>query len=108
MSIGSQQEVRAPSRRPRLPTKTAPTDSVAASTVRRGAGRLAASRAARLAPLAGVLLGLVALPTGASAALVEPPPLPHIFTVFPDRDFVSVEGYDPGENLTASGSCATA
>jgi hypothetical protein len=46
------------------------------------------------------MLGLVALPAGASAAIVEPPPLPHIFTVFPDRDFVSVEGYGPGEALT--------
>jgi hypothetical protein len=47
------------------------------------------------------ILGLVALPAGASAALVEPPAPPHIFTVFPDRDFVSVEGYGPGEALTA-------
>ncbi|MEA2249338.1 MAG: hypothetical protein QOH46_3867 [Solirubrobacteraceae bacterium] len=58
------------------------------------------SRRACLGSVTAAFLGLAALPTGASAALVEPPPLPHIFTVFPDRDFVSVEGYDPGEALT--------
>jgi hypothetical protein len=49
--------------------------------------------------LAGAVVALAVTPAGASAALVEPPPLPHLFTVFPDRDFVSVEGYHPGENL---------
>ena len=43
---------------------------------------------------------LAALPSGASAAIVEPPPTPHLFTVFPDRDFVSVEGFAPGESLS--------
>jgi hypothetical protein len=50
--------------------------------------------------LCTALVGVAALPAAASAAFVEPQPLPHISTVFPDRDFVSVEGYDPGEALT--------
>ncbi len=63
-------------------------------------GRSGRSRAGRLAALGGAVLALAAVPAGASAAIVEPPPLPHIFTVFPDRDFVSVEGYDPNESLS--------
>src|SRR4051795_7838264 len=57
-------------------------------------------RAARLAALGSAVLTLAVVPSGASAAIVEPPPMPHVFTVFPDRDFVSVEGYDPGERLS--------
>jgi hypothetical protein len=63
------------------------------------APRLARSRSARLGALAVAVAALAVAPSGASAAIVEPPPLPHIFTVFPDRDFVSVEGYNPGEQL---------
>jgi hypothetical protein len=36
---------------------------------------------------------LAAIPAAASAAFVEPPQMPHAPTVFPDRDFVSAEGY---------------
>src|SRR3954462_10083800 len=54
---------------------------------------------ARLAVLAGAAAALAVAPGAASADIVEPPPMPHVFTVFPDRDFVSVEGYEPGESL---------
>jgi len=63
-------------------------------------GRRGRCRAARLAALGSAVLTLAVVPSGASAAIVEPPPMPHVFTVFPDRDFVSVEGYDPGERLS--------
>ena len=42
---------------------------------------------------AAAALSLAALPAAASAAFVEPPQMPHAPTVFPDRDFVSAEGY---------------
>src|SRR3954451_14597445 len=54
---------------------------------------------ARLAVLAGAVAALAVAPGAASADIVEPPPMPHVFTVFPDRDFVSVEGYRDGEAL---------
>ena len=64
-----------------------------------GAEPLGLPRGARLAVLASSVAAL-AVASPASAAIVEPPPLPHVFTVFPDRDFVSVEGYGSGEQLT--------
>jgi large repetitive protein len=90
--------------RTRARTRTAgePTNVVittgARGTATKG-GRLGRSRTARLAALGGAVLTLAIVPSGASA-FVEPPPLPHIFTVFPDRDFVSVEGFAPGESLS--------
>jgi hypothetical protein len=36
---------------------------------------------------------LAAIPAAASAAFVEPPQMPHAPTVFPNRDFVSADGY---------------
>ena len=87
-------------------TRTAgkPTHVVITTGARDGAptkgGRLGRSRPARLAALGGAVLTLAALPSGASAAIVEPPPTPHLFTVFPDRDFLSVEGFAPGESLS--------
>jgi hypothetical protein len=65
-----------------------------------GAVRASRRRPRTALAILAALTGLAAMPTGASAAFVEPPPLPHLFTVFPDRDFVSLEGYDPGEQLT--------
>jgi large repetitive protein len=41
----------------------------------------------------GVIAATGALPAAASAAFVEPPQMPHAPTVFPDRDFVSADGY---------------
>jgi hypothetical protein len=76
------------------PTHVVITSGTPARRGRRG------SRTARLAALGGAVLTLAAVPSGASAAIVEPPPTPHLFTVFPDRDFVSVEGFDPGESLS--------
>jgi Chitobiase/beta-hexosaminidase C-terminal domain len=87
-------------------TRTAgkPTPVVITTAARDGAptkgGRLGRSRTARLAALGGAVLTFAAVPSGASAAIVEPPPTPHLFTVFPDRDFVSVEGFAPGESLS--------
>jgi hypothetical protein len=54
-----------------------------------------------LGSVTAAILGFAALPAGASGAIVEPPAMPKVHTVFPDRDFISVEGYNPGEALTA-------
>src|SRR4051812_12909714 len=87
-------------------TRTAgkPTHVVITTGARDGApargSRRGRSPTARLAALGGAVLTFAAVPSGASAEIVEPPPMPHVFTVFPDRDFVSVEGYDPGERLS--------
>ncbi|MEA2324394.1 MAG: large repetitive protein [Solirubrobacteraceae bacterium] len=48
----------------------------------------------------GGFAALAAMPAAAPADIVEPPPLPHVMTVFPDRDFVSVEGYAPNTDMT--------
>jgi hypothetical protein len=42
---------------------------------------------------------LAAVPAAASAAFVEPPQMPHAPTVFPDRDFVSADGYDKSTDM---------
>ena len=47
----------------------------------------------------GVLAATAALPAAASAAFVEPPQMPHVPTVFPDRDFVSAEGYANNKDM---------
>ena len=62
------------------------------------------ARAGRSRTRAGITiavatLGLAALPAAASAAFVEPPQLPHIPTVFPDRDFVSADGYANNKDM---------
>jgi hypothetical protein len=62
----------------------------AVRTSRRGAGRLA---------LAAGLPALAA-PAGAVAAVNEPPAAPHLLTLFPQRDFVSGEGFAPGSAVT--------
>lgn len=43
---------------------------------------------------------ILGLAQGASAAITEPPPADHVVTVFPDRDFVSTEGYGANKDLT--------
>jgi hypothetical protein len=47
----------------------------------------------------GVIAAASALPAAASAAFIEPPQLPHVPTVFPDRDFVSAEGYAKNKDM---------
>lgn len=49
---------------------------------------------------AAVLGGALVAPSAASAAIVSPPPVAHPSTVFPERDFVSVEGYNKNEALS--------
>jgi len=44
--------------------------------------------------------GALVLPPIASADIVSPPPVDHPSTVFPERDFVSVEGYNANEALS--------
>jgi large repetitive protein len=55
--------------------------------------RRRARGAATTAAAMGLIAAASAFPAAASAAFVEPPQMPHVPTVFPDRDFVSAEGY---------------
>jgi len=57
-------------------------------------GARARRRARAAITTAAAAISLAAVPAAASAAFVEPPQMPHAPTVFPDRDFVSAEGYD--------------
>jgi hypothetical protein len=52
------------------------------------------------ASVVGTVLALGFAADGASAAFVEPPPLPHDITAFPDRDFVAIDGYEPSTAYT--------
>lgn len=55
---------------------------------------------AALAALAGALT--MGAPHTASAQVSNPPQLPQAITIFPSRDFVSVEGFVPGADLAIS------
>jgi len=46
----------------------------------------------------GIIAAASAFPAAASA-FVEPPQMPHVPTVFPDRDFVSAEGYANNKDM---------
>jgi Chitobiase/beta-hexosaminidase C-terminal domain len=62
-----------------------------------------ARRRARAAITTAAAMGVIAttgaLSPVASAAFVEPPQMPHAPTVFPDRDFVSAEGYANNKDM---------
>src|SRR4029077_15123942 len=48
-------------------------------------------------------LGVASIPslaTSADAAIVDPPPSPFVVTIFPERDFVSVEWDNSGKQLS--------
>ena len=62
-------------------------------------GARARRRTRAVITTAAAALSLAALPAAASAAFVEPPQMPHAPTVFPDRDFVSAEGYDGNKDM---------
>lgn len=47
----------------------------------------------------GLIAAATAFPAAASAVFIEPPQMPHAPTVFPDRDFVSAEGYAPDTDM---------
>src|SRR3954453_18355732 len=59
---------------------------------------------ARWLAAVGFLAGFFAFGAGsASAAISAPPVAGHNITVFPDRDFVHVDGYAAGQSLTVNG-----
>jgi hypothetical protein len=57
------------------------------------------SKRFRRCPLATAILVLTWLPSIA-AAVNEPPVSPRVIVAFPERDFVSAEGFAPGEQVT--------
>ena len=70
-----------------------------------GSGRQGRRRGTRLAVRAAVVVTVVGaslqgLSSVASAAIVEPPPMPFTVTIFPQRDFVSVEWDGTGKPLS--------
>ncbi|MEA2155792.1 MAG: large repetitive protein [Solirubrobacteraceae bacterium] len=50
--------------------------------------------------MAGAVLALGLGADGAAAAFVDPPPMPTLLTMFPDRDFVSIEGLQGNTGYT--------
>lgn len=49
-----------------------------------------------------VVIGLPLAATTASAVIVSPPAGGHVITSFPERDFISAEGYTPGTEYTVN------
>src|SRR4051794_8589518 len=88
MSAATQPPFGGPPRRSPRRTGSPSTTSSRSRRRRRVAGLLA------LAPLAAAL----ALPGVGGAAVTAP----HSIGVFPSRDFVHVEGYDPGQHVTVT------
>jgi hypothetical protein len=75
------------------PPAGAPASSAAPAAARR---RRALAASASAAALTAAAIGA----GPAAAAITAPPAAGHNITVFPDRDFVHVNGYAPGQTLT--------
>ncbi|HLL75602.1 MAG TPA: chitobiase/beta-hexosaminidase C-terminal domain-containing protein [Pyrinomonadaceae bacterium] len=58
---------------------------------------LPATVAAYALLFAGAILLRAPVPAASAQAVNEPPAAPHSIIVFPERDFVTVEGYDPAD-----------